>query len=481
MKYIIPVFLFLILFSLSSCLREKFQTEGTMNLQFSTDTVMFDTVFTNIGTATHRFSVYNRSGDNIRLSSIYIAKGSNSNFAINVDGMQGPTVQHVEIMSNDSIQIFVEANINPGRDEMIEKDSIVFEFGGSSADVKIIAFGQDVVLFKNYAEIETENWTNEKPYLIYNSVLLKEGNTLTIQEGSKIYFHYGSSLLINGTLQVQGALNAPVLFSSDRLEEFYRDKPGQWGAWITDDNGGTYLLGGIHFTRTSKNNTINYAIIENAIKGIQMDSVLDGTTTPGLKITNTIIRHINTAGIMAQTSSIEAHNLLVYNCQIYALALLYGGDYVINQSTIANYTPYAGRSEPAVVIQNYYESNGQIYAYEQKRTLFTNTIIYGFYTSGQPEISVNLLPEGMGHYMFDHCIVPTGNLYDTTDTNHFKNIVNAIQGVRFTDISKYNFTLDSLSIAKDKGNLIYGLQFPLDLNGKSRTADTKPDLGAYEL
>ena len=49
-------------------------------------------------------------------------------------------------LTKDSIYIFIEANIDPNRDEMVEKDSIVFESEDSRSDVKLVAFGQDVIL-----------------------------------------------------------------------------------------------------------------------------------------------------------------------------------------------------------------------------------------------------------------------------------------------------------------------------------------------
>ncbi len=49
-----------------SCEREGFATDdGGVQLSFSADTVAFDTVFTTMGTATQKVTVYNRSGDNL--------------------------------------------------------------------------------------------------------------------------------------------------------------------------------------------------------------------------------------------------------------------------------------------------------------------------------------------------------------------------------------------------------------------------------
>ena len=44
----------------------------------------------------------------------------------------------------------------------------------------------------------------------------------------------------------------------------------------------------------------------------------------------------------------------------------------------------------------------------------------------------------------------------------------------------YDFTLDSLSLARDVADKTIAEQYPLDRLGNNRMADGKPDLGAYE-
>lgn len=478
MKSAKVLLLTLIITAIISCRENKTITTGDLNLRFSTDTVLFDTVFTGIGTTTQKVTVHNPNNQKVRIKTIYLAKGNASNFSINVDGQSGPTVRSVEISQHDSIYIFVEANIDPGHDEMVEIDSILFESDNTYSNIKIVAFGQDVNLV-NGQRLTTQTWTNKKPYLVYNYALIEKDHTLTIEAGTAIHFHYGSSMIIDGTLKVAGSTTEPVIFRSDRLEPFYKDKPGQWGAWVETDNNEIYLLGGLHFTQKSKNNRIDNAIIENAIVGIQLDSV-PGESAPGLELSNTIIRHMNQIGIIAKTSSIKSHNLVINNCGVHALALLLGGNYQFNHATIVNYTPYTSRSTPAVIIKNYYTYDNAIYTYPLEQCSFTNSIIHGFQGDTQSELGLDLNTETQANYLFDHCILQIGSSIDTTNTIHFRNIKTAPQGVRFKDISKYNFELDTLSPAKDIGLETYGNEAPFDIKGCSRTSDTRPDLGAYE-
>lgn len=451
---------------------------GPLPLRFSTDTVMFDTVFTGIGTITRRFTAHNTGKSDLRLDRVWLGRGGQSPFSINVDGAHGPAVEGVEIARGDSAYIFVEANIDPGRDQMVEIDSVRFQAGGAQSDVKLVAFGQDVNLVVS-AELGTQTWTAEKPYLVYGYADIAPGQTLTIEAGARVHFHHGASLLVEGTLQAQGRADAPVLFRSDRLEPFYSDKPGQWGAWLTLDDGSTYMLGGIHFTTTSTANVIDHAIIENTTKAIQLDSVWSAAG-PGLRLTNTIIRHANLAGVVAQTSSLEAHNLVVNNCGQYALALTLGGDYWINHSTIANYTPYSLRKEPAVLITNFYSAGGTNYVYDLRRCLFTNSVIHGSESASYNELGLSLHPAGETNYLFDHCILQVDASVDTTDTAHFRHVRSARKGMKYKDVEKYDFDLDTLSPAKDFGLREHAAHAPADILGRGRLADTLPDAGAYE-
>ena len=58
------------------CEKEHFVTDdGAVKLEFSVDTLTFDTVFTTIGTTTRMVTVYNRSDDNMKLTSVSLDSG----------------------------------------------------------------------------------------------------------------------------------------------------------------------------------------------------------------------------------------------------------------------------------------------------------------------------------------------------------------------------------------------------------------------
>ncbi|MBC7125840.1 MAG: hypothetical protein H5T24_09435, partial [Bacteroidales bacterium] len=68
--------------------------------------------------------------------------------------------------------------------------------------------------------------------------------------------------------------------------------------------------------------------------------------------------------------------------------------------------------------------------------------------------------------------------YNLNDPEHFTRVIR--EDPRFKDVVKWNFELDTLSPAKDIGDITIATGYPVDLNGVNRLADGKPDLGAFE-
>jgi hypothetical protein len=258
MELRLSILIFLVGTILFSCNQEEFTTAPGAKLQFATDTVTFDTVFSTIGSTTKWFTVKNPNKQSVKISKIYLARGTRSPFRLNINGVQANEDFDVTISAGDSLFVFVEVTIDPTgqNNPMVVQDSIVFNLNGNMQDVDLIAFGQDFHLF-NGEILKAQRWQNDKPYLIYNSVLVDSLQTLNIDPGCRIHFHYGSSLFVKGTLKAAGTFEEPISFQGDRLEESYKNVPGQWGAWTEFKDGGLYVYGGLHFLVGSKDNVLD--------------------------------------------------------------------------------------------------------------------------------------------------------------------------------------------------------------------------------
>lgn len=472
------IYLFILfLLVITSCSKEKFLSGGDFKLRFSTDTVSFDTIFSSIGSTTKWLTVRNPNGSGISVPRIYLAGGEKSPFRININGTAAPELNDVKISSGDSIYIFIEVTVNPTgqNNPLVIQDSIVFDNGNSKQRVMLIAFGQDFHLLEGEV-LKTQHWKNDKPYLVYNSVLVDSLHTLTIDPGCRVYFHRGSSLFVKGTLKVEGTLDEPVKFLGDRLEHDYDDVPGQWGAYTVLTDKSKYIYGGIHFLKGSKDNVIDYAVIKNANKGIQIDS-LSSSDNPMLVLKNSVVENMTLNCIDARTTQLKASNCVFANSGSYAVALRFGGNYEFDHCTVANYSSFTSRNEPSVILNNYYAYNNTGYVFDLSRAYFGNCILYG---SMDNEIVLDKYTgsEVQFNYQFQHCLIRTSSSTYQKDPNFSSSLFN--KDPKFVNIRSNNFSLDSISPARNIGDKTIASQFPKDLNGNSRLADQGPDLGALE-
>ena len=135
----------LVSLTLWSCQGDKLYLGADARVAFSQDTVLFDTVFSTIGSASEAFRIVNDSPGRILLEDITLEDGEDSPFRINVDGLPGPSVGGLELDEGDSLYVFVEVTIDPQNDydlPFIVKDRIRVTINGFSQYVQLLAWGQ---------------------------------------------------------------------------------------------------------------------------------------------------------------------------------------------------------------------------------------------------------------------------------------------------------------------------------------------------
>lgn len=472
-----------VLLVLPSCRKINVTTDPDDKLAFSVDTLKFDTVFTTRGTITRDFKVYNRNSNPIIISDIELAGGGNSEYRINVDAVIGSEHQEVRIEAEDSIYVFVEATIDPTMmdNPFLIKDSIFFKTNGNTQQVNLEAYGQDANYVGSSGALSVLNcsggtsiWNDPKPYVVLG-FLLVDSCALVIEEGTDIHFQGGSVtteidgqtvrlpsgvLFVTGNanMDVNGALNNPVRFLTDRIEPEFNDFPGQWG--------GIFLDGG------STGNDFNYAIIRNANVGIRVDSAAE------LTITNSIIYELTNTAILAIRSTITAVNCLIYDVGKHNLQLEYGGTYNFYNCTFANFGENSSVShqDPILRASNYFvhqDANGNGYLFENQADLyFENCILYG---NRSDEVVMDNPEEVMVplNFKFEHCIIKA-DTFDIT-TSNFVNVVD--EDPLFSETDNYDYRLDTIvSPAIEAGRSNFVSQ---DLDGNPR--GNPSDIGAYEF
>ncbi|MEY2938089.1 MAG: hypothetical protein RL062_678, partial [Bacteroidota bacterium] len=96
----------------SSC-QKNVQTGANDSLDYSTDTLFFDTVFTSIGSTTQIVKIYNHNEAAMHIDKINLRGGSSSMFRMAADGDNGTSFSDIDLNSGDSLYIFVEVTIDP--------------------------------------------------------------------------------------------------------------------------------------------------------------------------------------------------------------------------------------------------------------------------------------------------------------------------------------------------------------------------------
>lgn len=480
----------------SSCKKDQLLTDSGAKLSFSTDSILFDTVFTQVGSTTKVFRIYNNHSQPMNISRIHLGGGTSSPFRINIDGVSGTSITDIDIMGGDSLYAFVQVTVNPTNQNspLLIKDSIIFETNGNSQYVNLTAIGQDVYLhkptffptngFPPFSVISCKSaagstWRNDKPHLIFGYAIVDQGCTLTMLAGTRVYLHKNAVLMVykDATLKVLGEHNNEVTFEGDRLEADYKEIPGQWGkVWLS---------------KGSKNNYFNWAKMKNGSIGIQVDSSVN-SGEPTLQIDNTIIRNMKAAALFSQTGHIRSYNCLFANCGQYLAALTIGGQYRFEQCTFANFwdtNPNNGtggssatRSTPSVILNNFYiDGNNVEHVYPFDSTAyFYNCIIYGDVADEMVLDSSTLVPGNNLPYYFDHCLLRDSSITATSIAAHSSPLGTMLfnQDPQFKDVGNNNYNLNATSPVIGQGNTAFVLYLFYDLNTIQR--NNPPALGAYE-
>ena len=483
-----PLALLLSIFFLF-CQKEKFTASPEDKLEFSTDTLRFDTVFTQLGSATRILKLYNRHKKSIRVSKIYLENGASSRFNLNVDGIAGDSQQDIEIAPNDSLYVFAEVTINPNdqNSPFVLIENVVFETNGNTQKVVLEAYGQNAVYLPSrfgaggvvgYGCNGGEwVWDDPRPYVIYG-ILVIDSCTVRIPAGAHVYVHGGLGKIVTdtavyryndgfiafqgiGKLIVEGTIDKPVIFESDRLEAEFDEEPGQWtGIWLQSGTTGHRL---------------EHCIIRNSVIGIRADSAAE------LTLRSTQIYNTGSSGLIGIHAIINAENCLFHTNVGRSVQLEYGGDYDFTYCTAASY----GVDGEALSMGNAIclDAGCIDYVLYRLKARFQNCIFVG---SRADQISlIDRLDDGTQFdYQFKNCIVRVRDLIKPTAypdfLDHCQPCINADgQDTIFVDANKRNFRLDTLhSIANRYAIPVPGVE--KDLDGKLRDA-TLPDAGCYEI
>ncbi|WP_353131944.1 hypothetical protein [Pseudopedobacter sp.] len=401
---LLTLFIFILALYCTACKDNSSVGENSeARLFFSTDSVLFDTIFTDKGSTTRTIKVFNYNKHKILINELALSGGNTSSFKININGLTTNTLSNIEIAGNDSIYVFVKAFIDPNSSDspFLIEDSLLMTYNGRMQKLPLVAYGQNAVYMSDEKINTNITFQKGKPYVFYGNNTVTNGTVLSLDPGVRMFFHKKAKLTINGSLQANGSLNDSITFASDRMERIYRDEPGQWE--------------GLHFTSRSKDNHLNFCIIKNALTGIQVDSLSSNNNTK-LLITNSIIKNHQVAGIIANNGEITGINNLIFNCGQFLLSLSNGGKFQFYQNTFAGYNFSMSRNTAAIFISNSSLSGNNTLDLSAN---FINNIIWG---NNRNEIELKKTEEKLFDVEFKSNLIKTDTPDQIQGNNNVFNI-----------------------------------------------------------
>ena len=473
------ILLFVVALSFCACDDgDSFTVSPNNLLTFSTDTVRLDTVFSTVPSSTRSFWVYNKSGDGLRCTSVRLEGGNQSGFRVNVDGVylspeQGYKAGDIEVRNKDSVRVFVELTSARANSDLPKRlsDNIVFTLeSGREQRVAVDAWTWDAQFLRDCTVSHDSTITaTDKPLVVYGTMKVGEGATLTISPGSTIYFHANSGIEAEGRLLCKGMADKPITLRGDRLDNMFDYLPydrvsGQWQ--------------GIAIKEPSYGNEIEHTDIHGSFYGVSVDSSDVSRQTIALR--SSTVHNCQGYALLIENSKAEVENCQLTN-SLYNCLAVNGGDVTVNNSTMAQYYPFDAGRASAVYF------SGQYYPLVSFKCL--NSIITGYaddeMTGGKPgDGSANEF-----NYSFANCIIRTPAIKE--DDEEYKNFTDCeFEDVKDTvsygrkhfvlvdgDNQRYDFHLRKESAAVDKANPATAAK--TDHDGRER--DTAPDIGAYEF
>lgn len=471
----------------------EFVTGEQVELRFSTDTLTFDTVFTARGSATRSFRVYNDSEQPVMIDRVRVGGSTGVDFIFNVDGFRGPVAEDVVIWGQDSIFVFVEVSVDPTAPEdlspFIVEDALVFETGNAAEEVSLIAFGQNANYINGFNRgqffrITCDNGMatlpQDLPTVVYGSMFI-DSCVVQALPGTRLYFHggiqrneaIGGTGIFNdgfiftqpdGSIQLLGTLDNPVIVQTDRLEEEFSDEPAKYRGLILGPG--------------SENNIIEHARVLNAIVGVTIDSAAE------VRVENSVIAFSGGPAISAYQSDVTVRNSVFHSNFGNAIQFVKGGTLRMQHTTVANY----GVDASGLVLTNFdCDENGQNCIFSPMIARVENSIISG--SRGSEIILVDIFggeEPSTFDVGIDNSVVRTDIRFlteqDALYADFYERICRNCVNLEFSDplfvsLEEDNYALDSVSVARDLGVFISSL--PQDILGNLRDSDS-PDAGAYE-
>ena len=473
-----------VVLGITGCRDEQgFSSDPSHRLTFSADTVAFDTLFTEVSSATHAFLIYNRNKADLRIAHTMLAGGEQSPYRVNIDGLSGSSFDNLTLRRGDSMYVFVEVTVDPrGESTPFEvKDSLQFTLeSGLTQQVLFTASGQDATVLSGVVIATDTTFTASRPYLIYDSLRVEAGATLRMEPGTKLFFTDKVEMQVYGRIEAMGTADSLIVLRGARTDRMFDYLPydrlaAQWG--------------GITLHESSTDNLFVHCDIHSGTYGLR--AIGNDTTATKLTMHNSQIHNVNEDALQLTQCKATFTNSLFTNAGGHCVNVL-GGQMDFVHCTMANFFPWKSERGVAVHIANYVKEEENS-LYPLLGVNFINSIITG---AKEDELMGTIKEKTdtadwseYAQYSFRHSLINSWKEAIAPDSLHFAHIVwehkdsTAYGRTHFRTIDHdnfiYDFHLDSLSTARGIATSEYLDLISYDKDEQPRTSDAI-DAGCYQ-
>ena len=484
LKFLLPL---LTLLSAACSDYETFSDNPNFRLEFSQDTIAFDTLISTIPSSTKTLYAFNNNGNGMRVSTIQLEGGAKSLIRVNVDGRYlSDGIWHgFEVLKHDSLVIRIEMTPPEvgSTEPLYFEDKLHFTLENGARQTVVLSGGSiDAYIMKGGLIIESDQTLlTDKAYVIYDSLVVKKGATLTLTEGTRLMFHDKAALHVYGKLLVQGSLEKPVVLRGDRMDHMfdyllYDNTPSRWEGVVI--HRGSY---GNEFYQCDLHSSLFGIIVEDT------EQTVPELTKPSVIIDCSIFHNIGGDGLQFNNCVSKVTNTQISNTLGHTVNLN-GGIHEFVYCTLAQFYPFvANRGDGLHLVSS---ADGDEYGLLRKAH-FINCVITGY---GEDVIMGEYIPQdGTCDYLFHHSFLNTPIVEEPDhfvdcvfDRDKKKNeeekLVRDQNFVLFdTENFIYDFTPKDSSMIRSLADPKYDGIPAFDRLGVSRLADEGPDAGCYEF
>ena len=466
---------------------ESFSDNPNFRLAFSQDTIAFDTPISTIPSSTKTLYAFNNNSNGMRITTIQLEDGASSLFRVNVDGRYlADGIWHdFEVLKHDSLIIRIEMTPpEVGTNEPLYfEDKLHFILENGTKQTVVLSGGSiDAYIQKGGMVIDSdETLLTDKAYVIYDSLVVKKGATLTLVEGTKLMFHDKAALHVYGRLLVKGSLEKPVVLRGDRMDHMfdyllYDNTPSRWE--------------GVVIHRGSYDNEFYQCDLHSSLFGIIVEDTEEmkpDETKPSVTLDCCILHNIGGDGLQLNNCVSKVVNTQISNTLGHTVNIN-GGSHTFIYCTLAQFYPFtADRGDGLHLASSEdYSDYGLL-----RKAHFINCVITGY---GEDVIMGEYIPQdGTCDYLFHHSFLNTPIVEEPEhfvdcvfDRDKKKNeeekLVRDQNFVLFdTENFIYDFTPKDSSMIRSLADPKYEGIPAFDRLGVSRLADEGPDAGCYEF